>query len=148
MKVTVGLNPEANDLVSSLAADLAPDLTKSLSTKRQVIIEPSEVISFQLLRDAAPPPYDAAVGRRSERATFKYPKSVYLDQFMKESYHIADEKRAEQRRLLQEVKDMETKKKQLLHHNVGLSYLLVLERGCSRSPRYPLGQGHPSGLAV
>ncbi|KAI0329993.1 hypothetical protein GY45DRAFT_1412263 [Cubamyces sp. BRFM 1775] len=117
LKVSVGANPDANDLVSSLATDLAPDLTKFPSAKRQVIMEPSEVISFQLLRDAAPPPYDAAVGRRSERATFRYPKSVYLDQFMKDSYHIADEKRAEQRRLLQEVKDLETKKKQLLHFN-------------------------------
>ncbi|KAI0357849.1 hypothetical protein OH77DRAFT_1583695 [Trametes cingulata] len=117
VKVSVGLNPDANDLVSSLAAELAPDPDKVASAKRQVILEPSEVIAFQLIRDAAPPSYDAAVGRRSERAIFKFPKSVYLDQFMKESYELANEKRGAQRKLLQDVKELETKKKNLLHYN-------------------------------
>ncbi|KAI8972449.1 hypothetical protein BD414DRAFT_560365 [Trametes punicea] len=117
VKVTVGVNPDANDLVSSLAAELAPDPSKSPSPKRQVIIEPSDVITFQLLRDVAPPPYDAAVGRRTERAIFKYPKSVFLDQFMKDSFELANEKRTARRKLLQEVKELEARKKSLLHHN-------------------------------
>ncbi|KAI0364511.1 hypothetical protein BV20DRAFT_1107189 [Pilatotrama ljubarskyi] len=117
VKVSVGVNPDVNDLVSSLAAELAPDPAKVASTKRQVILEPSEVIAFQLIRDAAPPSYDAAIGRKSERAIFKYPRSVYLDQFMKESSELANEKRAAQRKLLQDVKDLEAKKKDLLYFN-------------------------------
>ncbi|CDO71510.1 hypothetical protein BN946_scf184910.g9 [Trametes cinnabarina] len=117
VKVSVGMNPEVNDLVSALAAELAPDPAKLPFAKRQVIMTPSDVIAFQLLRDVAPPPYDAAVGRRTERALFKYPKTVYLDQFMKESYDFANEKRTAQRRLIQEIKELEHKKKNLLYHN-------------------------------
>ncbi|KAL1939454.1 hypothetical protein VTO73DRAFT_10010 [Trametes versicolor] len=115
VKVNIGLNSDVNDLVSSLAAELAPDISKFPNSKRQVIFEAPDVISFHLVRDAIPPAYDAAVGRRAERATFKYPKSVYLDQFMKESFELANEKRATQRELLQDAKELETKKKNLLH---------------------------------
>ncbi|KAH9847035.1 hypothetical protein C2E23DRAFT_850401 [Lenzites betulinus] len=117
VKVNAGKSLETNDLVSSLAADLAPDPVKHPNARRQVIFEPSDVIAFQLARDAAPPSYDTTIGRKSERATFKYPMSVYLDQFMKESFELADEKRTAQRTLLQEVKELEAKKKTLLHFN-------------------------------
>ncbi|KAI0767227.1 hypothetical protein C8Q74DRAFT_941235 [Fomes fomentarius] len=119
VRVSVRSNPWENDLVSSLAAELAPPDTLKLKTaaRRHVIFEPSEIIAFQLLRDALPPSYDAAVGRKSERAVFKYPKSVYLDQFMRESYELASAKRAEQRTLLAEVTELETRRKNLLHHN-------------------------------
>lgn len=118
VKVNIGLNSDVNDLVSSLAAELAPDISKSPNSKRQVIFEAPDVISFHLVRDAVPPAYDAAVGRRAERATFKYPKSVYLDQFMKESFELANERRSTQRELLQDAKELETKKKNLLHFKV------------------------------
>ena len=115
VKVNVGTTPETNDLVSSLAADLTPAYTQSI---RQVIFEPSEVIAFQLNRSAQPPSYDASMGWRTERETFKYPKSIYLDQFMRESYELANVKRVEQRVLWEEVKELERRKKGLLHHNV------------------------------
>ncbi|KAI0634033.1 hypothetical protein C8Q77DRAFT_1109415 [Trametes polyzona] len=117
VKVAVGLTPDRSDLVSSLAADLAPDPVKFANARRQVIFEPSEVLAFQLIRDAAPPPYDAVIGRRPERATFKYPKSVFLDQFMRDTYELANEKRAAQRKLFLDVKELEAKKKNLLHFN-------------------------------
>ncbi|KAI0822357.1 hypothetical protein BC628DRAFT_1409306 [Trametes gibbosa] len=98
VKVNAGKNLETNDLVSSLAADLAPDPVKNPNARRQVLFEPSDVIAFQLAR------------RR--RATFRI-----LDQFMKESFELADEKRAAQRTLLQEAKELEAKKKSLLHFN-------------------------------
>ncbi|KAI0643929.1 hypothetical protein C8Q79DRAFT_977495 [Trametes meyenii] len=115
LSVNVGSNPETNDLVSSLAAELIPDPTKKPVVSRQVIFDASESISFQLVRDATPPSYDPTVGRRSERATFKYPLSIYLDQFMEKSYELADRKRAAQLTLLQKVKDLEAKKKAILY---------------------------------
>ncbi|KAI0672474.1 hypothetical protein C8Q78DRAFT_1077991 [Trametes maxima] len=115
LTVNIGSNPDTNDLVSSLTAELIPDPAKKPVTSRQVIFDASESISFQLVRNAAPPSYDAAVGRRSERATFKFPLSIYLDQFMKESYELADQKRAAQRVLLQKVTELEAKKKALLY---------------------------------
>ena len=117
VRVPVGLTPDANDLVSSLAAELTPMFSDKME---QVIYEPSEVIAFQLSRGSQPPSYDASVGRRTERETFKYPKSVYLDQFMRESYDLANAKRQEQKKLLAEVKMLEERKKDLLHFNVRL----------------------------
>ena len=86
VKVNVGTTPETNDLVSSLAAEL----TSSFSDRRlQMACEPSEVIAFQLYRGAEQlPSHDTPMGRRTERETFKYSKSIYLDQFMHESYDL------------------------------------------------------------
>ena len=116
VKGNVGTTPETNDLVSSLAAELTPSFS---DRRRQVIYEPSEVIAFQLYRGTEQlPSYDASMGRRTERETFKYPKSIYLDQFMHESYDLASSKRQEQKRLHAEVKTLEDRKKSLLHFNV------------------------------
>ena len=114
-----------NDPVSSLAAELAPpeSLKMKAVARRHVIFEPSETIAFQLLRDSASPSYDAAVGRKTERAIFKYPKSAYLDQFMRETYELASAKRAEQGKLLAEVTELETRGKNLLHPNVSVCVL-------------------------
>ena len=122
VKVTVGPTPDLNDLISALAAEFAPPETGKLKAiaKRHVIFEPSDVIAFQLVRDGAPPSYDAhaAAGRKAERVPFRYPASVFLDQFMRESYELANVKRVEQRVLWEEVKELERRKKGLLHHNV------------------------------
>ena len=136
VKVNVGTTPETNDLVSSLAADLTPSYTQSI---RQVIFEPSEVIAFQLNRSAQPPSYDASMGWRTERETFKYPKSIYLDQFMRESYELADAKRQEQKKLMAEVKELEERKKNLLFFNVRVFAFAPLSRlmgaGCRTRTR-------------
>ncbi len=120
VKVTVGPTLELNDLISALASEFAPPETGKLKAvaKRHVIFEPSDVIAFQLMRDGTLPSYDAAVGRKAERVPFRYPASVFLDQFMRESYDLANVKRAEQRVLWEEVKELEARKKQLLHYNV------------------------------
>ncbi len=153
VRVSVRSNPWENDLVSSLAAELAPPDTLKLKTaaRRHVIFEPSEIIAFQLLRDALPPSYDAAVGRKSERAVFKYPKSVYLDQFMRESYELASAKRAEQRTLLAEVTELETRRKNLLHHNVSTYLQYSVQARLSSHAQwfvYGAGQGHSCRPAV
>ena len=124
VKVTVGPGPELNDLVSALAAEFAPPdragkLKSKGGAKRHVIFEPSDIVAFQLVRDGALPSYDAAAaGRKAERVPFRYPASVFLDQFMRESYDLANVKRVEQRVLWEEVKELEGRKKQLLHFNV------------------------------
>ena len=121
VKVTVGPTPDLNDLISALAAEFAPPESGKLKAvaKRHVIFEPSDIIAFQLVRDGALPSYDAAAaGRKAERVPFRYPASVFLDQFMRESYDLANVKRAEQRVLWEEVKELEGRKKQLLHFNV------------------------------
>ncbi len=120
VRVNVRSSPESNDLLSALSAEFAPpDTLKNKATaKRHVIVEPSEVIAFELIRDATPPSYDAVLGRKSERSLFKYPKSLYLDQFMQESFELANEKRMAQRGLLDGIKELEARKKNLLNFNV------------------------------
>ena len=132
VRVSVRPTAEGNDLVSSLAAELAPPENPKLKAiaKRHVIFQPSEVIAFLLLRDSAPPSYDAAVGRKTERSIFKYPKSVYLDQFMRDSYELANQKRTEQRGLLAEVTELETRKKNLLHFEVSRRPRVERPSGC------------------
>ncbi|RDX44562.1 hypothetical protein OH76DRAFT_1466134 [Lentinus brumalis] len=119
VRVNVRSSPESNDLLSALSAEFAPpDTLKNKATaKRHVIVEPSEVIAFELIRDATPPSYDAVLGRKSERSLFKYPKSLYLDQFMQESFELANEKRMAQRGLLDGIKELEARKKNLLNFN-------------------------------
>ncbi|KAI0718526.1 hypothetical protein C8T65DRAFT_638279 [Cerioporus squamosus] len=120
VRVNVGSSPQSNDLISALSAEFAPpdSLKNKAAVKRHVIVEPSEVIAFELVRDVAPPSYDAAIGRKSERSIFKYPKSLYLDQFMQESFELANEKRMAQRGLLDGIKALEARKKNLLQFNV------------------------------
>ena len=146
--------------VSALAAEFAPPeragkLKSKGGSKRHVIFEPSDIVAFQLVRDGgAPPPYDAAVGagagRRTERATFRYPASVYLDQFMRESYALASAKRAEQRGLLEEVRELEERKRNLLRFNVRLVSLRFSELalGDADAVLMTTGQGRACRLAV
>ncbi|RPD52248.1 hypothetical protein L226DRAFT_474460 [Lentinus tigrinus ALCF2SS1-7] len=119
VRVNVGSSPDSNDLLSALAAEFAPPdtLKNKAPMRRHVIFEPSEVIAFELVRDSAPPSYDAAIGRKNERSTFRYPKSLYLDQFMRDSYELANQKRMTQRGLLDGIKDLEARKQKLLHFN-------------------------------
>ncbi|KZT08631.1 uncharacterized protein LAESUDRAFT_811244 [Laetiporus sulphureus 93-53] len=116
VKVTVGGSEESNDLMSCLAIELG---LSGDDTKQQVIFEPSEVVAFQILRDIDPPSYEASLGAgpRPERTTFVYPKHVYLDQFMKNNYPIAIEKRRKQRELLAEVEQLLAKRASLTRHN-------------------------------
>ena len=108
-----------------MTAEIAPPESGKLKAvaKRHVIFEPSDIIAFQLVRDGALPSYDAAAGRKAERVPFRYPASVYLDQFMRESYALASAKRAEQRGLLEEVRELEERKRNLLRFNVRLGSL-------------------------
>ncbi|OJA16555.1 hypothetical protein AZE42_00636 [Rhizopogon vesiculosus] len=97
---------DTNDLVARLSAQLSNQ--KDDVKQRQVIFEPSEVLAFDLARTGT------VVG---ERKPFKYPKHIYLDQFLKEHVELAESKRGQQRELHAEIQKLVSHKKSLTHFN-------------------------------
>ncbi|KAG1752094.1 hypothetical protein EDB19DRAFT_1903493 [Suillus lakei] len=97
---------DTNDLVGRLSAQLSNH--KDDIKQRQVIFEPSEVIAFHLVRSGT------VMG---ERKPFKYPKHIYLDQFLKENVELAESKREEQRALHAETQKLVLHNKSLTHFN-------------------------------
>ncbi|KAG2366383.1 hypothetical protein BDR07DRAFT_1328292 [Suillus spraguei] len=96
---------ETNDLVGRLSAQLSNNKD---DIKRQVIFESSEVIAFHLARSGTV---------TGERKPFKYPKHVYLDQFLKENVELAERKRVQQRDLHAEIQKLVLHNKSLTHFN-------------------------------
>ncbi|KAG1903591.1 uncharacterized protein F5891DRAFT_77642 [Suillus fuscotomentosus] len=96
---------DTNDLVGRLSAQLSNNKD---DIKRQVIFEPSEVIAFHLARSGTV---------TGERKSFKYPKHIYLDQFLKENIELAESKRAQQRDLHAEIQKLVLHNKSLTHFN-------------------------------
>lgn len=96
---------ETNDLVGRLSAQLSDNKD---DVKRQVIFEPSEVIAFHLARSGTV---------TGDREPFKYPKHIYLDQFLKENIELAESKRVQQRDLHAEIQKLVLHNKSLTHFN-------------------------------
>lgn len=105
MRVAVGSGLEPADLVSCLTAELVKDDC----TQRDNIINTSEVIAFQLIRETKP------IG---ERQKFSYPPSVYLDQFLEENAAASTEKRRMRKAALEEVERLRLTRSSLLKHKV------------------------------
>ncbi|KAL6307660.1 hypothetical protein BKA93DRAFT_726897 [Sparassis latifolia] len=119
VKVDIRGSEDTNDLVSCLSSELSLTGTDP-SAKQQVIFEASDVVAFQLIRDnLAPPAYSSIIKGPSgtkvaEKQTFKYPVSVYLDQFLKDNMVPANQKRARRHDLNAEVESLLSKKDSLL----------------------------------
>lgn len=109
-KVLISGLPGCNDLVSCLAEELKA--VAATESQPQVIVRPSEVVAFQLLRHHS----------SSDRQRFTYPAYFYLDQFMHEKMALANEKRQVKRGLLQRIADLEARKKTLTRFQVSDSF--------------------------
>lgn len=107
MRVTVRSGPEPNDLISCLAAEFVDELNDFKQVA--AIIEPSEVIAFQLLRETK------SSGQRNK---FTYPCSMFLDQFMLENSVLSTEMRKLRRHALQEMDALQSSKLTLLRFKV------------------------------
>jgi hypothetical protein len=82
---------------------------KNDCTQRDNIVDTSEVITFQLIRETKP------IG---ERPHFSYPSTVYLDQFLKENAVISTEKRKIRKAALEQIERLQSSKSSLLRHKV------------------------------
>ncbi|KAF8452404.1 hypothetical protein L210DRAFT_2031624 [Boletus edulis BED1] len=103
---------ESNDLIGRLSVQ--PSKLQSEPGKQCVIFEPSEVVAFELVRPSSTPG-TTANGNGSDRKPFTYPKSIYLDQFLRKNVELAQTKRAQKREMLQEVQQLLLHKNTLTH---------------------------------
>lgn len=112
MRVTVRSNSDANDLVSCLSLELVDevnDFKQSVS-----ILEPSEVIAFQLMREPKP---------SGDRQRFSYPPSIFLDQFMDDNAALSSERRRLRKDALREIEELQAAKANLLTFKVRMPIL-------------------------
>ncbi|THH29499.1 hypothetical protein EUX98_g4690 [Antrodiella citrinella] len=109
VRVSVPGTPDANDLLSCLALELSPGSPKY--GREQVIFEPSEVVAFQLHRT------HVSTGGKNDRTTFRFPKFVYLDQFLKENATLAAERKNMRNELFAEIDVLKKRKDALTTHN-------------------------------
>ncbi|KAH9949345.1 hypothetical protein B0H21DRAFT_820149 [Amylocystis lapponica] len=104
VKVDVRGTPDTNDLISCVTAELA------LGTSQpHVIFAPSAVVAFQLVRA------DATVGK-AERQTFRYPRAMFLDQFLQENAEAAEKRRARQRELNAKIEQLAARRGALVRN--------------------------------
>ncbi|OCH87159.1 hypothetical protein OBBRIDRAFT_827877 [Obba rivulosa] len=116
VKVDIRGTDDTNDLLSCLSSELNVQRIDG-STEQQVIFQPSDAVAFQLVRDNVLPPSQSSGSAKSERQTFRYPKHVYLDQFLHENVGLANARRARLQELHAEIERMSKRRDALTRHN-------------------------------
>lgn len=106
---------DLNDLIGRLSAQLSKPLSEP--GKQSVIFEPSEVVAFELVRSSIAPSTSPS-GGGSDRKAFTYPKSIYLDQFLRENVDVAQAKRRQRQEMLEEMQRLVLHKKTLTYFDV------------------------------
>jgi len=110
VKVDIRDGEQNNNLVACLAAQLAHG---DIAAKQQVIFEPSDVVAFQLVRHDTLPSYSGVTSLSKQR--FHYPKSFYLDRFMKENAEFSTSRWLKQKDILKEIQQLMSRKNTLTH---------------------------------
>lgn len=118
VKVDVRGTEDLNDLVACLSSELGLTSALGPATKQHVIFESSEVVAFQLVREHMLPTYELSAGAKTERTTFKYPKHVYLDQFLAKNLAKGNELREKRRNLHKEIEQIAARRSALTRHKV------------------------------
>ncbi|TDL20634.1 hypothetical protein BD410DRAFT_725264 [Rickenella mellea] len=101
VRVDIRGTDETSDLVGCLASQLWLD-DPAVTSQHESIFIPSDVVAFQLLRNSSTlsgPPNIGQSNSNAGQVQFRYPKSFYIDQFMKENAELADRKRGERREM-------------------------------------------------
>ncbi|KAI6015277.1 hypothetical protein F5J12DRAFT_524359 [Pisolithus orientalis] len=116
--VPIDINPgnsgsDANDLIGRLSAQLSKP--QDAPEKQSVIVEPSEVVAFQLSKPSSS--YLNSTGINTTAKPFVYPRSIYLDQFLKENVELAEAKRRQQHEMFSDVQKLILHKKSMTHFN-------------------------------
>ncbi|KAI6014460.1 hypothetical protein PISMIDRAFT_26984 [Pisolithus microcarpus 441] len=116
--VPIDINPggggsDANDLIGRLSAQLSKP--QDAPEKQSVIVEPSEVVAFQLSKPSAS--YLNNTSTSAAAKPFVYPRSIYLDQFLKQNVAFAEAKRRQQHETFSNVQKLILHKKSMTHFN-------------------------------
>jgi hypothetical protein len=113
VKVDIRDDDQSADLVSALSARMAHS---EIPAKQQVIFEPSDVVTFQLVRHDMLPSYSRTPV--AQRQPFRYPKHIYLDQYMKENVEIASAKWRQQKEIAENIQNLTLRENALKRHQV------------------------------
>lgn len=136
-----------NDLLSCLSTQLGlepPPLSDSANTtppsstsQAQALVAPSAVIAFELVR----PSHSSHKTSQQNSAfstpsvvPFRYPMSVYLDQFLLENASTAGEKRHKKREMELRLKELTIKRESLTRFEVGSVACLRRSTYCGLKP--------------
>lgn len=77
------------------------------------------MVAFELVRSSSIP-NTTANGGGLDRKRFTYPKSIYLDQFLRENIELAQQKREQREEMFNQVQQLVKHKKTLTHFDVSL----------------------------
>lgn len=105
-----GDNPH-NDLVSCMEHNLTSASNNAIHY--DVIIEPSDVLGFQLTRAN---PHGSS--NKSSADPIGYPKTIYLDRFLFDKFDLVYDKRNTKQKMQQEIQDLMRQRKTLTRYNV------------------------------
>lgn len=100
-----------NDLISCLSDSLSK--FTEIDSSHDVIITPSEVLTFQLRRLPSLP--GAA---KASPDPFVYPKTIYLDRFLFVNLALTNDKRRIERKMLEEIKALKAHRETLTRSEV------------------------------
>jgi hypothetical protein len=113
VKVDIRDDDQSANLASALSARMAHS---EIPSKQQVIFEPSDVVTFQLVRNDSLPSYSRTPVL--PRKSFQYPKHIYLDQYMKENVEISAAKWKEQKEIGEKIQGLTLRENSLKQHQV------------------------------
>ncbi|KAI0273871.1 hypothetical protein BGY98DRAFT_1090738 [Russula aff. rugulosa BPL654] len=117
VKVDIRDDEQSADLVSALSARMAHS---EIPSKQLVIFEPSDVVTFQLVRHDTLPSYSRPPSLPQQ--PFRYPKHIYLDQYMKENVEISSAKWRQQREIAEKIQNLTLRENALKKHQATLHY--------------------------
>lgn len=107
-----GLSP--NDLVSRLSTILSR--YNESGSVHDVIFEPSQLVMFHI--KWLPNNAVSTGSAKSSADAFIYPKSFYLDQFLVGNLTLANQKRAQERQMLEQIETLTKEREFITHYNV------------------------------
>lgn len=118
VSVTIGGNRlgDSNDLMTCLSTQLSPP--PGQPELQQCIFEPSDVVAFELTGSSVPSSAWSFGSKAAEAKIFKFPKHLYMDQFLQVNAVITSTKRVQQREISDEVEKLILKRKSLTSFNV------------------------------
>ncbi|KAF8888788.1 hypothetical protein BD779DRAFT_1522582 [Infundibulicybe gibba] len=103
-----------NNLISRLATHLSRYHDDGSS--HDVIFEPSIMVAFHLKLSRPQSTSGSSTGKHSPGG-FVYPKTIYLDQFLIQNLDLANQKRDQERRMIEEVNRLTLRKNTLTLYN-------------------------------
>ncbi|KAI0267397.1 hypothetical protein BC834DRAFT_968906 [Gloeopeniophorella convolvens] len=111
VKVDIRDDEASADLMTALSARMAHS---DIPSRQQVIFEPSDVVIFQLVRHDTLPSYSRTT--TPPKQPFRYPKHIYLDQYMKENVEISSAKWRQQKEISEKIQQLTLRENEFKRH--------------------------------